>query len=131
MGVLVRRLLLYLARCGWLARPFSWILTHGATLLPVNRLRETATLVAFYHPQPVYETHILLVPKRPYPNLMALDPDDTALLQELMQTVQSLVQELGLEQGGYRLITNGGTFQDVPHLHFHLIADIKKDETDA
>jgi diadenosine tetraphosphate (Ap4A) HIT family hydrolase len=28
-----------------------------------------------------------------------------------------------LEQTGYRLIANGGAFQDVPHLHFHLIAE--------
>ncbi|GAB4268121.1 MAG: histidine triad nucleotide-binding protein [Candidatus Promineifilaceae bacterium] len=109
-----------------MTRPFSWVLTHGATLLPLKHLRETATLVAFYHPQPVYETHILLVPKRPYSNLMALDTTDTAFLHDLIQTVQSLVQELGLAQGGYRLVVNGGTFQDVPYLHFHLIADIKR-----
>lgn len=127
MGVLFRRWLLFLARCGWLARPFSWLMTYGVTMLPVNRLRETPTLVAFYHPQPVYETHILLVPKRPYSNFMALDPADTAFLHDLMQTVQSLVQELELEQGGYRLVVNGGAFQDVPHLHFHLVAHTKKD----
>ncbi|MEZ4510613.1 MAG: hypothetical protein R3C62_01950 [Chloroflexota bacterium] len=34
-------------------------------LIPVQRLRETATLLAFHHPKPSYPLHILLVPKRP------------------------------------------------------------------
>ena len=28
-----------------------------------------------------------------------------------------------MEAGGYRLLVNGGAYQDVPHLHFHLVAD--------
>ena len=35
---------------------------------------------------------------------------------------QSLVQEYDL--GAYRLIVNGGEYQDFPHLHFHLISDL-------
>jgi diadenosine tetraphosphate (Ap4A) HIT family hydrolase len=26
----------------------------------------------------------------------------------------------------YRLLVNGGEFQDVPQLHFHLIAEVKR-----
>jgi histidine triad (HIT) family protein len=97
--------------------------THMSELLPVERLRETETLIAFPHPQPSHPTHILLVPKRPYASLAALPVDDAAFLHDLLATVQDLVRELGLEDGGYRLIVNGGAYQDVPHLHFHLVAD--------
>lgn len=92
-------------------------------LIPVNRLRETETLLAFHHPKPSYPIHILLVPKRALPNLAALSPSDTAFLTDLFQTVQSLVRELELESTGYRLIANGGAYQDVPQLHFHLISE--------
>ena len=37
--------------------------------------------------------------------------------------MNSLVAELQLEKRGYRLIANGGAYQDVPHLHFHLVSD--------
>ncbi|MBN1976733.1 MAG: HIT domain-containing protein [Anaerolineae bacterium] len=91
--------------------------------IPVKRLRETETLMAFHHPQPSHPLHILLVPKRPYASLLELAPDDVGLLRDLFTTVQDLVREFDLERSGYRLIANGGAYQDVPHLHFHLIAE--------
>jgi histidine triad (HIT) family protein len=116
-------LLLRLARSS-VARPFiQWAFAHMSYVLPVNRLRETETLIAFPHPHPSHPTHILLVPKRAYASLAALPVDDTAFLRDLFATVQDLVRELGLEEGGYRLLVNGGAYQDVPHLHFHLVAD--------
>ncbi len=93
--------------------------------IPVNRLRETDTLIAFHHPQPSHAFHVLLVPKRKLPNLMAVQPTDSDFLTDLYQTVQELVVEFELEESGYTLLVNGGAYQDVPHLHFHLIADKK------
>jgi histidine triad (HIT) family protein len=93
-------------------------------LIPVKRLRETETLLAFYHPKPSYPLHVLLVPKRRWKDLMEIETADADFLLDLVQTVQSLVKELNLEPGGYRLITNGGAYQDVPHLHFHLVSDV-------
>ena len=89
-------------------------------LLPVDRLLETDTLLAFYHPRPSYPVHVLLIPKSPFASLLDVPADDP-FPAELFQAVQTLVPRLGLRQG-YRLIANGGDNQDVPHLHFHLIA---------
>jgi histidine triad (HIT) family protein len=103
----------------------GWLFTHFSFVIPVKRLRETNSLLAFHHPQPSYPIHILIVPKRPYSDLLALETADTIFLIDLFQVVQSLVREFHLEQSGYRLITNGGTYQDVPHLHFHLVSGEK------
>lgn len=92
------------------------------SLKPPSTLYETATLVAFRHPQPAYATHILLVPKRHYGSFMALNADDQELLADLLAAVQHLVRKFDLETVGYRLIVNGGPYQDVPQLHFHLIS---------
>jgi histidine triad (HIT) family protein len=100
----------------------GFLFTYMSFALPLNRLRETPTLVAFHHPRPTYPIHILLVPKRPLANLMALTPADQDFLADLVQTVQSLVTEFDLEKDGYRLISNGGRYQDIPHLHFHLVS---------
>ena len=35
----------------------------------------------------------------------------------------ALVQDLELAERGYRLIVNGGAYQDVKQLHFHLISE--------
>ncbi|MCI0709977.1 MAG: HIT domain-containing protein [Chloroflexi bacterium] len=90
-------------------------------LLPVDYLHQTATILAFYHPKPSYKVHILIVPRDPIDNLTSLPLDDTALLHDIFETVQILVDKLKLER--YRLICNGGAYQDIPHLHFHLVAD--------
>lgn len=94
-----------------------------AWAIPLDRLHETETLWAFYHPAPSYPVHILIVPKQPYPNLMSLPVGETAFMQDVFITVQRLITELKLEAQGYRLICNGGTYQDVPLLHFHLISE--------
>jgi diadenosine tetraphosphate (Ap4A) HIT family hydrolase len=101
----------------------GWIFAHMSFALPVHRLRETGTLMAFYHPQPAYAFHVLIVPKRSIARLTALSLDDSDFMVELFQTVQSLVAEFELEARGYRLIANGGKYQDIPLLHFHLIAE--------
>jgi histidine triad (HIT) family protein len=100
------------------------LFTRMSFALPVQRLRETHTLLAFHHPQPAYPLHILLVPRRAIASLGELDPVlDAPFLADLFTTVQSLVAEFKLEQAGYRLIVNGGEYQDFPYLHFHLISE--------
>jgi len=91
--------------------------------IPVQRLRETNTLMAFYHPKPSYKFHVLLVPKKSVVSLQALDPQDTVFLSELYSTVQSLVDEFQLS--AWRLIVNGGKYQDFPQLHFHLVSSVE------
>lgn len=109
-------------RLRWIAFLIGWIFTNMSFVIPVKRLRETANLIAFPHPSPSYKVHLLLVPKRQVQTLADLDPGDSAFLTDLYSTVQSLVKEFDLK--AYRLIVNGGEYQDFPHLHFHLVSDI-------
>ena len=92
-------------------------------LIPAKRLRETETLLAFHHPKPSYPVHILLMPKSEIDSFQSLDATNTAFMADLVSTTQSLVEEFGLAEKGYRLIVNGGEYQDFPHLHFHLISN--------
>jgi histidine triad (HIT) family protein len=118
-------LLLWLARSG-LGRVFvQWAFTTMSSAIPVKRLHETDTLLAFHHPKPSHPVHVLLVPKRRYRGLLDMPPDDVEFFQDLLDTVRRLVRELNLDRSGYRLIVNGGAYQDVPHLHFHLVSDVR------
>jgi len=109
----------------WLFAPLiGWIFAHMSFAIPVERLRETETLIAFYHPKPAYPFHVLLVPKKAVTSLKELDPTDTTFLTDLYSIVQNLVNEFQLP--AYRLIVNGGEYQDFPQLHFHLISDVQR-----
>jgi histidine triad (HIT) family protein len=120
----MKRWLFRVARLSALRPIVRWVFAHMSFLIPVQRLRETETLIAFHHPQPSYPFHVLLVAKHGYTSLLDVPPQATDFLCDLIETVQSLVREFQLESGGYRLIANGGSYQDVPQLHFHLIADV-------
>jgi len=76
--------------------------------------------MAFHHPKPSYPFHVLLLPKKAVKTLMEFDSNDSAFLTDLYATVQSLVEEFHLE--AYRLIVNGGEYQEFPQLHFHLVS---------
>lgn len=63
------------------------------------------------------------MPKKAVTTLMDIDPEDTAFLSDLYAAVQSLVDEYHLP--AYRLIVNGGEYQDFPQLHFHLVSEVE------
>jgi histidine triad (HIT) family protein len=122
---IARRFLLLLARSP--LGPFlaGWLFNNMSFALPVKRLRETEHLIAFEHPQPMYPVHILLVPRRTIASLVELEARDAPFLLDLFLTVKDLVDALGLEPSGYRLIANGGRYQEFPYLHFHLVSGVE------
>jgi histidine triad (HIT) family protein len=119
----VFRFLIWFANTSVGLKLIGWIFAKMNFLLPVDRVRETESLIAFYHPKPSYSFHVLIVPKKAIQTLDALNPNDSVFLTDLFSTVQSLVSEFHLS--AYRLIVNGGEYQDFPQLHFHLISDSK------
>jgi histidine triad (HIT) family protein len=103
-------------------KALGWSFEHLSFLIPAKRLKETPTLIAFYHPRPCYKVHVLIVPKKALSSLMEVKNSDADFLLDLVKTTQELVKELALEPEGYRLIVNGGANQDLPQLHFHLVS---------
>lgn len=108
----------------WIGGLFlHWIIAFFSFVIPGEKLIETDTLLAFYHPSPSYPLHILIVPKAKYRSIIELPSEDSVFESSLFKAVKELVQRFGLEAKGYRLIANGGNAQEVDHLHFHLISD--------
>ena len=74
---------------------------------------------------PKAPVHILVIPKGPYVNYHAFygqaDPKEILGFSKAVITV---IQTLGLEQNGYRLISNCGSLggQEVPHFHVHILS---------
>ncbi len=108
----------------WVRFVIGWIFEHMSFAIPVQRLCETDTLMAFHHPKPSYPFHVLLIPKKAIASLEEFDAKDSKFLTDLYSSVQSLVDEFHLT--AYRLIVNGGDYQDFPLLHFHLVSDVHK-----
>jgi diadenosine tetraphosphate (Ap4A) HIT family hydrolase len=70
----------------------------------------------------------LIIPKKRIKNLLALneygDDFSSKFMADLISCVRQLVEDFALENSGYRLIVNGGSYQDFPWLHFHLVSGL-------
>jgi histidine triad (HIT) family protein len=104
------------------------IFARASSLVPGERLRETANWMVIPHPKPAYPVHFLIMPKKQYKDWLDMPVDEPVVFSELIDITQSLVREYDLQCEGYRLIINGGEYQTFPHLHFHLISGSIKTE---
>lgn len=122
MAALVSKLLFSVAKSRVGTLITGWSFAHLSAFIPVDKLYETEWVVAFRHPKPSYPTHILIVPKRQIQSLLALTEADLPVLGEVVKTAQHLARTLALEEKGFRLIVNGGAYQDVRQIHWHLVS---------
>jgi histidine triad (HIT) family protein len=91
--------------------------------LPANVVLETPEVLAFRDLQPQAPVHVLVIPKRHVTSLADLAPTDGDLAGALLSAAAQVAREAGLEDGGYRVVTNIGMDggQSVLHLHLHVL----------
>jgi histidine triad (HIT) family protein len=91
--------------------------------IPAEILFENNHVVAFADIHPQAPAHALLIPKKHFENLMAVPPEDTAVIAEIHRAAQELAKKLGVQESGFRLVVNNGlnAGQSVNHLHYHLL----------
>lgn len=88
--------------------------------IQVERIKETENVLAFYHTKPNWTIHIVIIPKQHITRFVELN--EMSLIQEIFTIAQDIIKEKGLAEINYKIITNGGSFQDSQHLHFHLVS---------
>ncbi|AHB40326.1 MAG: hypothetical protein ACD_22C00207G0006 [uncultured bacterium] len=91
-----------------------------SSILPVNRIKENEFVIAFWHPRPSWEKHILLVPKKQIRSITSTNEEDRKYIAEVYRMAKEVVLELGWDKSGYTILVNGGDRQDVHQIHFHL-----------
>jgi histidine triad (HIT) family protein len=90
--------------------------------IPADIVYEDDLTIAFRDIAPQAPVHILIIPKKPIPQLAAAESEDHALMGHLLLTAKRVAQQLGLDNG-YRLVINNGVDggQTVDHLHLHIL----------
>lgn len=84
---------------------------------------ENDKVVAFYDIHPKAPIHILIVPKKHIPSLLDVAENDSDIIMEMIKVAQNLTNEHKSAKIGYKMVFNGGKYQEVPHLHWHLLGD--------
>ncbi|MGJ8584344.1 MAG: HIT domain-containing protein [Marinosulfonomonas sp.] len=97
--------------------------------IPNTTVAETDHSLAFQDITPQAPDHVLVIPKGPYVNYDHFaQAASEAEIVDFTRLVGKVCDQLNVSPGeggaGYRVISNAGEngFQEVPHLHFHVIA---------
>ncbi|HEY9665945.1 MAG TPA: histidine triad nucleotide-binding protein [Coleofasciculaceae cyanobacterium] len=90
--------------------------------IPADIVYEDDLTLAFKDINPQAPVHILIIPKKPIPQLADAESEDHALMGHLLLTAKRVAQQAGLDNG-YRLVINNGADggQTVNHLHLHIL----------
>ena len=91
--------------------------------IPAKLVLEDGELVAFHDIDPKAPVHVLVIPRRHIPSVNTLEEADAALAGRLTLAGARIARELGIAEGGYRLVLNAGADagQSVDHIHMHVL----------
>lgn len=91
--------------------------------IPVSKVYEDDTVLAFHDIDPQAPVHFLVIPKQHIASPARITTENSAVIGHIFEVIARLADEMGLENG-YRVVTNCGKDggQSVPHLHFHVLA---------
>ena len=92
--------------------------------IPADIVVDNGTTLAFRDIDPKADVHILVIPRQHVPTIGELAAAAPEVAASLITTASRLAVELGVADGGYRLIANTGpgAGQTVFHAHLHLLA---------
>jgi len=96
----------------------------AAGTIPATIVHSDDEVVAFRDINPQAPTHVLVIPREHIVSAAELTPAQDHLWGRLLHVAQSIADDEGQTDAGYRLVTNVGRNggQTVPHLHLHLLA---------
>ncbi|MDF2944645.1 MAG: family hydrolase [Herbinix sp.] len=96
--------------------------------LPLEREKlkivyESDSVLAFHSTMPYAETHIVIISKRHIPSIFDLHNEDNELKLEILSVIKIASQEVILLKGACKVELYLGAFQQMQHLHCHVIYD--------
>ncbi len=89
----------------------------------VEKVWEDDLVMAFHHPRPLTDMHIVVIPKSHIESILSLNAEHAELLMSMMSAVQHSAKSTGLDSAGFYVRTNIGTVSQgvTPHMHWHII----------
>jgi diadenosine tetraphosphate (Ap4A) HIT family hydrolase len=91
--------------------------------IPCRKAHDDAFALAFHDINPQAPVHVLVIPKGAYVSVADFSANASdAEIAGFWRAVGQVARDLGLEEGGYRILSNMGEDggQEVPHFHVHV-----------
>lgn len=96
--------------------------------IPCDKVYEDEYVLAFNDIAPKAPVHVLVIPKGEYISIDEFGKNGSpAQLKAFYSAIDTIVEERGLKNGGFRCIANTGLNggQEVPHFHLHILGGKK------
>lgn len=92
--------------------------------IPSTKVYEDEEVYAFKDINPEAPVHILVVPKKHISSINEIEDEDRELIGKIFISIKKIAKEQGVEESGYRVVSNCGkdAGQTIMHLHFHILA---------
>ena len=92
--------------------------------IPCDKIYEDENVLFFKDINPKAKIHVLGIPKVECIDLVDfVSNHDGKIVSEFFDKTNKVIKMLGLQNSGYRIITNSGKDgnQEVPHFHIHIL----------
>ncbi len=120
----VKKLLFKIAKGPFMGKVVGNAFQHCSWAIPVKKVYNSKEIIAFYHPQPSYENHIIISPKRAVKNLqqMALDSFSNYFVKT-WEAAKDICVMRPEYNDSFVIVANGGKRQEVQQVHFHMFTN--------
>ena len=88
--------------------------------IEVKKVWEDDLVLAFHHPQPQSEIHVVVTPKKHVPSILDRNALDGALLTSMVRAIQEVAISLGLDKAGFYVRANAAAPGVTPHMYWHI-----------
>lgn len=92
--------------------------------IPADIVYEDEYVLAFHDANPKAPIHILVIPKGEYISFFDFsEKASSEVMYGFTKAIHHVLQSLGIQKEGFRLLSNHGLHggQEVPHFHVHIL----------
>ncbi len=121
---MLKTLLFKIAKGPFMGKIVGNAFRYCSWAIPVKEAYNDEEIIAFYHPRPSYENHIIISPKRAIKNLRQMKLD---CFNKYFAKILGVAKDICVMHPEYHdaftIVANGGKRQEVQQVHFHMFTN--------
>ncbi len=121
---MLKKLLFKIAKGPFMGKIVGRAFQHCSWAIPVKKVYSSKEILAFYHPHPSYENHMIISPKRAVKNLQQMSLDSySKYFVKIWEAAKDICEMHSEYSDSFVIVANGGKRQEVQQVHFHMFTN--------
>lgn len=94
---------------------------------PSEKVLETEGFVAIKNKFPIAPVHVLVLAKKHWEKAETISGKHPGFWDEMVAACFEVIEKLGLDKTGYKLVNNGAGYNHFEHEHLHILGGSKEE----